>query len=131
MYPPRSLNYRESCRKTADNVPVAVGYSGSIDDDVAITTIRLLKGRFPAIYLEPQQTAALLGGAELTQQFEEKTLEKPLHFTHAFCFGVQLPDGDAMNLSLRHGYLPIPEKKPFTSLIMGISLMSISFAVYL
>ena len=100
-------------RKTEDNVPVAVGYSGSIDDDVAITTIRLLEGRFPALYLEPQQTAALLGGVELTQQFEEKTLEKPLHFTHGFCFGVQLPDGKCYELVPKTWTPPYTRKKAF------------------
>lgn len=81
-----------------DNVPAVIGCSGRIDDDVAETTMRLLKGRDTAIYLEPQQTAALLGGAKLAEQFEEKTLEKPIHFTHAFCFGVRMPDGKCYEL---------------------------------
>ena len=100
-------------QETGDNVPVVVGYSGRIDDDVAITTIRLLEGRIPAIYLEPQKTAALLGGVELTQQLEEKTLEKPLHFTHAFCFGVQLPDGKCYELVPKTWTPPYTRKKAF------------------
>ena len=100
-------------QKTGDIVPVFVGYSGRINDDVAKTTIRLLEGRFPSIYLEPQQTAALLGGAKLIQQFEEKTLEKPIHFTHAFCFGVRMPDGKCYELIPKTWKPPYTRKKAF------------------
>lgn len=100
-------------QKMEDNAPVVVGYSGRIDDDAAKTSIRLLEGRIPAIYLEPRQAASLLGGAELTQQFEEKTIEKPLHFTHTFCFGVRLPDGRCYELVPKTWTPPYTRKKAF------------------
>lgn len=103
---------RRIIQKSEDNVPVVVGYSGRIDD-VAKTSIRLLEGRIQAIYLEPQQTAALLGGAELIQQFEEVNLEKPLHFTHDFCFGVQMPDGKCYELVSKTWTPPSTCKKAF------------------
>lgn len=100
-------------QRQEDNVPIVVGFSGRIDDDVAETTMRLLQERCTAIYLEPQQIAALLGSAELTQQFEEKTLEKPIHFTHAFCFGVQMPDGRCYELIPKTWTPPYTRKKAF------------------
>ena len=99
-------------QKNGDNIPVVVGFSGRIDD-TARTTIDLLQVLCAAIYLEPQETAALLGGAELIQQFEEKTLEKPLHFVHSFCFGVRLPDGRCVELIPNTWAPPYNRKRAF------------------
>ncbi|MDE0086339.1 MAG: hypothetical protein OXU23_11535, partial [Candidatus Poribacteria bacterium] len=61
----------------------------------------------------PQETATLLGGAELVRQFEEKNLEKSLHFVYRFCFGVRLPDGKWVELVPNTWTPPYNRKKAF------------------
>ena len=75
--------------------------------------IELLQARCSATFLEPQETATLLGGAELARQFEEKNLEKPLHFVYHFCFGVRLPDGKWVELVPNTWAPPYHRKKAF------------------
>ena len=75
-----------------DQQHAVVGFSGRIDD-TALKFIELLQARGSTTFLEPQETATLLGGAELVGCFEEENFEKPLHFIYRYCFGVQLPGG--------------------------------------
>ena len=104
---------QKALHKVKDEQHVVVGFSGRIDDDVALTIIGLLEARCSATFLEPQETATLLGGAELVRQFEEKNLEKPLHFVYHFCFGVRLPDGKWVELVPNTWAAPYHRKKAF------------------
>ena len=88
---------QKGLQKVGEDLPVVVGFSGRIDDAV-LKFIELLQARCSATFLEPQETSTLLGGAELARRFEEKNLEKPLHFVYHFCFGVRLPDGKWVEL---------------------------------
>lgn len=91
---------------------VAIGFSGRIDD-TALKFIELLRARHSATFLEPQETATLLGGAELVRYFEEENLEKPLHFIYNYCFGVQLPDGKNVDFVPNTWTPPYHRKKAF------------------
>ena len=104
---------QETLKKVEDEHHIVVGFSGRVDDDVALTIIRLLQGRCSATFLDPQETATLLGGAELVRQFEEKNLEKQLHFVYHFCFGVRLPDGKKVELVPNTWTPPYHRKKAF------------------
>ena len=99
--------------KVEDEGHVVVGFSGRINEDVALTIIGLLQARCSATFLDPQETATLLGGAELVRQFEEKNIEKPLHFVYHFCFGVRLPDGKWVELVPNTWTPPYHRKKAF------------------
>ena len=100
-------------QKVEDGQHVVVGFSGSIDDDVALAIIESLHARCSATFLEPQATAILLGGAELVRQFEQKNLDRPLHFVYHFCFGVRLPDGKWVELVPKTWTPPYHRKKAF------------------
>ena len=104
---------QKALKKVVDEQHVVVGFSGRIDDAVALTIIELLQARCSATFLKPQETATLLGGAELARQFEEKNLEKPLHFVYHFCFGVRLPDGKWVELIPNTWAPPCHRKKAF------------------
>jgi hypothetical protein len=94
-------------------LPISVGFSGRIEDADTKPIVELLKARCSATILEPQETATLLGGAELIRQFEEKSLVKPIHFVYQFCFGVQLPDGKWLELVPKTWEPPYHRKKAF------------------
>ena len=100
-------------QKVENEQHVVVGFSGRIGDDVALTIIESLHARCSATFLEPQATATLLGGAELVRQFEEKNLERPLHFVYHFCYGVRLPDGKWVELAPKTWTPPYHRKKAF------------------
>ena len=104
---------QRALQRVEDQPHVVVGFSGRIDDDVALTIIESLHARCSATFLEPQATATLLGGAELVRQFEEKNLEKPLHFAYHFCYGVRLPDGKWVELVPKTRPRPYHRKKAF------------------
>ena len=104
---------QEALKQVEDEQHVVVGFSGRIDDDVALTIIGLLQARCSATFLDPQETATLLGGAELVQQFGEKNLERPLHFVYHFCFGVRLPDAKWVELVPNTWTPPYHCKKAF------------------
>ena len=104
----------EAVGKTA---PVAVGFSGAIGHS-GRAVIELLQDRCSATFLEPQETAALLGGAELIPQFEMprdtgRSPTKPFHFVYDFCFGIWLPDGQWVELVPKGGIPPYHRKKAF------------------
>ena len=103
---------QKAWQKVEDEQHVVVGFSGRIDD-AALKFIELLQARCSATFLEPQETTTLLGGAELARQFEEKNLEKPLHFVYHFCFGVRLPDGKWVELIPNTWAPPCHRKKAF------------------
>ena len=103
---------QKALQQVEDGQHVAVGFSGRIDD-TALKFIELLQARCSATFLEPQETATLLGGAELVRHFEEKNLEKPLHFVYHFCFGVRLPDGKWVELVSNTWTPPYHCKKAF------------------
>ena len=94
-------------------LPISVGFSGRIEDADTKPIVELLKARCSATFLETQETATLLGGAELIQRFEEKSLVKPTHFVYHFCFGVQLPDGNWLELVPKTWEPPYHRKKAF------------------
>ena len=102
---------QRALQRVEDQPHVVVGFSGRIDDDVALTIIESLHARCSATFLEPQATATLLGGAELVRQFEEKNLEKPLHFAYHFCYGVRLPDGKWVELVPKTRTPPLSPQK--------------------
>ena len=104
---------QKALQKVVDGQHVVVGFSGRIDDDVALAIIESLHTRCSATFLEPQATATLLGGAELVRQFEEKNLERPLHFVYHFCYGVRLPDGKWVELVPKTWTPPYHRKKAF------------------
>lgn len=100
-------------QKVEDEQHVGVGFSGSINDDGALTIIESLHTCCRATFLEPQKIATLLGGAKLVRQFEEKNLESPLHFAYHFCYGVRLPDGKWVELVPKTWTPPYHRKKAF------------------
>ena len=104
---------QKALQKVADEQHVVVGFSGRIDDDVALTIIESLHARCSTTFLEPKAAATLLGGAELVRQFEKKNLEKPLHFVYRFCYGVRLPDGKWVELAPKTWIPPYHCKKAF------------------
>ena len=99
-------------QQVEDEQRVVVGFSGKIDD-TALKFIELLQARCSTTFLEPQETATLLGGAELVACFEEESFEKPLHFIYHYCFGVQLPDGKNVELVPNTWAPPYHCKKAF------------------
>ena len=103
---------QKALQQVEDKQHVVVGFSGRIDDD-ALKFITLLQARCSTTFLEPQENATLLGGAELVQQFEEKSFKKPLHFVYHFCFGVRLPDGKWVELVPNIWTPPYHRKKAF------------------
>ena len=109
----RISDVQKALQKVEDSLSVVVGFSGRIDNDVALTIIELLPALCNATFLDPQETATLLGGAELVRQFEEKNLEKPLHFVYHFCFGVRLPNGKKVELIPNTWTPPYHCKKAF------------------
>ena len=99
------------------NVLIVVGFSGVIGHS-GRAVIELLQDRCNATFLEPQDTAALLGGAELISQFEVprdtgKFLAKPYHFVYDFCFGVRFPDRQWVELVPKGWTPPYHRKKVF------------------
>ena len=129
---------QKALQKVKDEQHVVVGFSGSINDDVALTIIESLHAQGnkhdrpnrgvskftltiieslhaqgSPTFLEPQATATLLGGVELVRQFEEKKFESPLHFVYHFCYGVRLPDGKWVELVPKTWTPPYHRKKAF------------------
>ena len=103
---------QEALKQVEDEQHVVVGFSGRIDD-TALKFIELLQARCSTTFLEPQETATLLGGAELVACFEEESFEKPLHFVYHFCFGVRLPNGKKVELIPNTWTPPYHCKKAF------------------
>ena len=100
-----------------NTVPVAVGFSGAIGHS-GRTVIELLQDRCNAIFLETQETAALLGCTELITQVElprdtGSSRAKPFHFVYDFCFGVRLPDAQWVKLVPKGWTPPYHRKKAF------------------
>ncbi len=134
------LNVQKMLQQVEDKQHVAVGFSGRIDD-TALKFIELLQARYSATFLEPQETATLLGGMELVRQFEKKNLEKPLHFIYHYCFGVQLPDGKNVDFVPNTWTPPYHCKKAFrvtgdvkefnVHLYCGLSMIENSDVFYL
>ena len=157
---------QKALQKVKDDQQVVVGFSGSIDDDVALAIIEALRARCNKhdrpnrdvskfaltiiesshaqcgpTFLAPQATATLLGGAELVRQFEEKNVERPLHFVYHFCYGVRLPDGKWVELVPKTWTPPYHRKKAFritgslekfdVQLFCGLSLTENSEVHYL
>jgi hypothetical protein len=132
---------QKALQKVEDEQHVGVGFSGRIDDDVALTIIESLHARCSTTFLEPKAAATLLGGAELVRQFEEKNVERPLHFAYHFCYGVRLPDGKWVELVPKTWTLPYHRKKAFrltgslekfdVQLFCGLSLTENSDVHYL
>ena len=104
---------QKALQKVKDQQHVIVGFSGSIDDDIALAIIESLHAQGGPTFLEPQATAILLGGVELVRQFEEKSVERPLHFVYHFCYGVRLPDGKWVELVPQTWAPPYHRKKAF------------------
>ena len=127
-----ALNVQSTLQKVEDNLPVAVVFSGKIDDPDAKYIIELLKSGGSATFLDMQANASLIGGAELIQQFERNNIVKPLHFVYHYCFGVRLPDGKWVELVPKTQTPPYHRKKAFhftgllekfdISLFCGLSL---------
>ena len=137
----KQVSYLQSVLKTVgETVPLVVGFSGTIDHS-GRAIIELLQARCSAIFFEPQETATFLGGVKLVQQFETQELEKPLHFKYQFCFGVQLPDGQWIELVPKTWIPPYQRKKAFRvtgtlekfdlNLFCGLSLTDHSDVHYL
>ena len=103
---------QKALQKVGEDLPVVVGFFGRTDDAV-LRCIELLKVQCNATFFEPQETATLLGAAELVRQFEEKNLEKPLYFVYHFCFGVRLPNGKKVELIPNTWTPPYHCKKAF------------------
>ncbi len=132
---------QEALQKVKDGQQVAVSFSGRIDDDVAPAILEWLHTQCSATFLAPQASATLLGGAELVRQFEEKNVEKPLHFAYHFCYGVRLPDGKWVELVPKTWTPPYHRKKAFrvtgspekfdVQLFCGLSLTDNSDVHYL
>ena len=128
-------------QKVENEQHVVVGFSGRIGDDVALTIIESLHAQCSATFFAPQASATLLGGAELVRQFEEKNVERPLHFAYHFCFGVRLPDGKWVELVPKTWTPPYHRKKAFrltgslekfdVQLFCGLSLTENSDVHYL
>ena len=131
---------RHTLEKVNETVSIMVGFSGTIDYE-GRAIIELLKARCNAIFLEPEDTAALLGAAELVQQFETKELTKPLHLNYRFCFGALLPDSQWVELLPKECEPPCQRKKAFRvtgtlekfdlHLFCGLSLTDCSDVHYL
>ena len=105
-------NVRRVLKTTGKTLPIAVGFSGAINN-AARSVIESLQACCDVEFLEPQETAALLGGAALVQQFETNHLAKSLHFSYQFCFGVLLPDGQRVELIPKACPTPCHRKKAF------------------
>lgn len=133
-------NLQHILQKVGETDTVAIGFSGAIDHS-GRAIIELLQARCSAIFLEPQETATLLGGTKLVQQFEISRFTKPLHFKYQFCFGVQLPDGRWLELVPKTWAPPYQRKKAFRvtgtlekfdlNLFCGLSLTDHSDVHYL
>ena len=123
-----------------ETAPLVVSFCGTIDHS-GRAIIELLQARCDAIFLESQESATLLGGAKLVQEFETQKLAKPLHFKYRFCFGVQLPDGQWIELVPKTWIPPCQGKKAFRvtgtlekfdlNLFCGLSLTDHSDVHYL
>ncbi len=108
----RSL--QKKIEKVEGDLSTVIGFSGSIgDNQIAQTLISLIQSRCDALYLEPQETATLLGATELVRQFNEKNTKNNIHFIYHFCFGVQLPDGKLVELVPADCGKPYHRKKAF------------------
>ena len=105
-------NVQRTIETVAEKLPVAIGFSDMVKDN-AKDIIKLLQSRCSATFLEPQEEATLLGGTKLIQQFTGKSVAKPLHFIYNFCFGVQLPDGQWVELVPKTWTPPYHRKKAF------------------
>ena len=105
-------NVQHTIETVAERLPVAIGFSDMVKDN-AKDIIKLLQSRCSATFLEPQEEATLLGGTKLIQQFTGKSVAKPLHFIYNFCFGVQLPDGQWVELVPKTWTPPYHRKKAF------------------
>lgn len=99
-------------KKGAANIPAVIGFSGTVSD-TGSAIMKSLRARCSATFLEPQEDATLLGGAALVRELETQRLEKPLHFTYRFCFGVRLPDGCWVELISKASTPPCQQKKAF------------------
>ena len=104
---------QKALQKVKDQQHVIVGFSGSIDDDIALVIIESLHAQGGPTFLEPQATATLLGGVELIRQFEGKNFERPLHFVYHFCYGVRFPDAKWVELVPKTWTPPYHRKKAF------------------
>ena len=104
---------QKALQRVKDDQQVVVSFSGRIDDDVAPTILEWLHARRSPTFLAPQASATLLGGAELVRQFEEKNVERPLHFAYHFCYGVRLPDGKWVELVPKTWTPPYHRKRAF------------------
>ena len=136
----QASNLQHTLQTVGETDTVAVGFSGVIDHS-SRAIIELLQARCSAIFLEPQETATLLGGTKLVQQFETKGFTKLLHLKYQFCFGVQLPDGQWIELIPKTWTPPYQRKKAFRvtgtlekfdlNLFCGLSLTDHSDVHYL
>lgn len=105
-------NAQHTLETVGEKQPVAIGFSNMFKDD-AESIIELLQSRCNATFIEPQEEATLLGGTKLIQQFTGKSVAKPLHFIYNFCFGVQLPNGQWIELVPKTWTPPYHRKKAF------------------
>ena len=103
----------QTLKKMGTKHAAVVGFSGAIATSSSSAVMKSLQTRCSATFLEPQEDATLLGGAELARQFETNSLEKPLHFTYHFCFGVRLPGGRWVELIPKAWAPPCQRKKAF------------------
>ena len=108
----QASNVQRTIETVAEKLPVAIGFSDMVKDS-AKDMIELLQSRCNATFLEPQEEATLLEGTKLIQQFTENSVAKPLHFIYNFCFGVQLPDGQWVELVPKTWTPPYHRKKAF------------------
>ena len=99
-------------KKVAANIPAVIGFSGTVSN-TGSAIMKSLRARCSATFLEPQEDATLLGGAALVRELETQSLEKPLHFTYRFCFGVRLPDGRWVELISKACTPPCQQRKAF------------------
>lgn len=104
---------QKAFQKVDEQKSVVVGVSGRINDESAQTFIDSLQEGSSATFLDRQENAGLLGAVGLVQQFEEKSLEKPLHFGYRLCFGVRLPDGKLVQLVPNTWVPPYQTQKAF------------------
>ena len=105
-------NAQHTIETVGKQSPVVVGFSDSVTDN-AKSIVELLQSRCHTTLLEAQEEATLLGGTKLIQQFIKKNVAKPLHFIYNFCFGVQLPDGQWIELVPKTWTPPYHHKKAF------------------
>lgn len=106
-------DFLQSLKKVGTKHAAVVGFSGAFATSSGSALMKSLQARCSATFLEPQADATLLGGAELVRQFETNSLEKPLHFTYHFCFGVRLPGGRWVELIPKACAPPCQRKKAF------------------